>query len=279
MSIRRLAVVTLSTIALSGCLQSKTDRLAESLPTASTQDLCKEYDENLTKAVTDKRAKQRTDMIVKEALGRGKNIFACPLDIPSNLVGLNKNIAHISYCKHVANYALRPLLSKVKNSSLKQLSGDDVLVQSDEELKQLEGSFAILQVCQKAYSSYVGIEYSETMTEALEIESAAYLAAYRQEIGITALAKQLNLANSKIKAVLTTSKQEAVAAANAERQARAAERSAALAAAAKRSSDAWANYARESNRILSQPMFKSRPSSSIRLKANCLNTGMIVTCY
>lgn len=278
MILRRLMVLAVSVAALSGCLQSKTERLAERLPNATTQDLCKEYDENLTKAVTDKKAKMRTDMIVKEALNRGKNIFACPVNIPTNLIGLNKNIAHITYCKYVSNYALRPLLAKIQNNTLSSLSGEDVLISSDEDLKYLEGSYSVLQQCQKAYNSYVGIEYSDTMTEALEIESAAYLAAYRQEIGIASLVKQLNVANNKIKGVLKSSKAEALAAQTAERQARAAERSAALAAAAKRSSDAWANYAKESNRILSQPIIKFSQPSSVRLRTNCLNTGMIITC-
>lgn len=276
----KAAVVIFSSILMAGCLQSKTEKLTESLPTATTSDLCKEYDRNLTQAMHDKAAKKRTDMIVKEALKRGKNIFACPIDVPTSLVGLNKNISHITYCKYVANYPLRPLLAKVQNNSLSKLSGEDILIESDEELKQLEGSFAILQICQKAYSSYVGAEYSEIMTEALTIESDAYLAAYRQEIGIATLAKQLTLANNKIKAALSSSKKEAQAAANAARQARAAERSAALAAAARKSSEAWSNYARESNRILGQPRFRfSQPSSSVRLRANCLNTGQIISCY
>lgn len=265
---------------ITGCLQTKTEQLAESLPSATTGDLCKAYDKNLTQAMHDKAAKKRTDMIVKEALERGKNIFACPIDIPTSLVGLNKNISHITYCKYVASYPLRPLLAKVQNNSLSKLSGNDILIESDEELKQLEGSFAILQVCQKAYSSYVGAEYSDIMTEALKIESDAYLAAYRQEIGIATLAQQLTLANSKIKSALSSSKKEAKAAANAARQARAAERSAALAAAAQKSSEAWANYARESNRILSQPQFRfSQPSRTVRMRTNCLNTGQIISCF
>ena len=280
MSLLKVTILLTAVVSISGCMQSKTERLAESLPTSSMEGLCKAYDENLTKAYSDKAAKKRTDMIVQEAINRGKNIFACPIELPSNLLGLNKNIDHITYCKYVANYPLRPLLAKVQNNSLAKLSGEDTLIQGDQELKNLELSYAILQVCQKAYNSYVGAEYSETMTEALEIESDAYLAAYKNEIGIAELAKRLTLANNKIKSVLSSSRQEAVAAANAAQQARAAERSAALAAAAQRSSNAWADYARESNRILSQPMFKfSQQPSSVRLRANCLNTGQIISCY